>query len=145
MTNPIDIDILRGKAAETPQDRLPAARHQREGHVHDCVVVVLSDDTLLDGLDELRWRLGGMLEPGPSRLVLDLSRVSRLSSTTIATLLWVKRTCRLRAVEFDVRRPSRASIGLLLRTGLLSPRAVDDPRHRVAASLGAGTAGEAPK
>ena len=114
MTNPIDVDA-------------PRAGLQ----VHDCVVVVLSDDALLDGPDELRRRLGDVLEPGPARVVLDLSRVSRLSSTTIATLLWAKKTCRSRAVELAVRRPSRGSVGVLLRTGLLPSSTVGDSRHQV--------------
>ena len=85
----------------------------------DAVVVILSDDTLLDTLGELRWRLGGLLESGPSRLVLDLSRVSRLSSTTVGVLLWVRRGCRARGVEVVVRRPTRGSIRVLHRTGLI--------------------------
>lgn len=103
----------------TPRGRL-ATTPQSEGLVHDAVVVVLADETLAATLEELRSRLSGMLEQGPSRLVLDLSRVSRLSSTTIATLLWTKRTCASRSVEVVVRRPSRGSVRVLHRTGLLT-------------------------
>jgi anti-anti-sigma regulatory factor len=105
-------------AVQDARTRPPVLCH--EDRVHDAVVLVLSDETLLDALEELRARLGGLLEPGPSRLVVDLSRVSRLSSTTIATLLWVKRTCGARAVDVVVRRPSRGSVGVLHRTGLLT-------------------------
>ena len=79
----------------------------------DTVVVTLSDD-------DLRWRLGTLLEPGPSTLVLDLSRLQRLSATTIAVLLWVRRRCRARGVRVVLRRPSRGSIDVLRRAGLQS-------------------------
>jgi anti-anti-sigma factor len=91
-----------------------------EEHVHDAVVVVLSDELLHEGLEDLRWRLPDLLESGPSRLVVDLSRVSRLSSATTATLLWVSRSCRTRSVEVVLRRPSRVTAGVLHRAGLLA-------------------------
>ncbi|WP_199907699.1 STAS domain-containing protein [Nocardioides terrigena] len=114
-----------GRTGAAPVPRTGATVLCREDRVHDVVVLVLSDDTLLDALEELRVRLGGLLEPGPSRLVVDLSRVSRLSSATIATLLWVKRTCAARAVDVVVRRPSRGSVGVLHRTGLLTAPTTD--------------------
>jgi len=83
-------------------------------------VVSLRDDRLREPLADLRWRLDGLLASGPSTLVIDVSEVTRLSSATVAVLLWVKRRCRARGVRVVLRRPSRRNVELLRRMGLVS-------------------------
>ena len=126
----VSIDIHRLAVARA--DR--RARRGEPGEGRDArgetVVIMLSDDTLLATLADLRWRLGALLESGPSTLLLDLSGVRRLSSATIAVFLWVRKRCSVRGVHLVVRRPSRRSIDVLRRTGLLSTLVSDDAeRH----------------
>lgn len=123
------LGTLRGMTAPIDTRRLAVARAARRARAGDrvdhdvrpgTVVVALRDEDLLKTLTDLRWRLGGLLESGPSTLVLDVSQVRRLSSATIAVLLWVKRRCLTRGVQVVVRRPSRDSLAVLARTGLQS-------------------------
>lgn len=79
----------------------------------------LDDDCLRQGITDLRWRLGRLLAGGQSTLVVDVSGLDRMSSTTLAALLWVKRRCRARRVGVVVREPSRHSLEQLRRTGLM--------------------------
>jgi ABC-type transporter Mla MlaB component len=53
------------------------------------VCVALSDDRMAQGLNDLRWHLPTLLAGGTNTLVIDVSDVARLSSTCVATLLWV--------------------------------------------------------
>ncbi|SDU76690.1 STAS domain-containing protein [Jiangella alkaliphila] len=84
----------------------------------DSAVVPLSDQTLREGIHDLRWRLEEMLADGPSALVVDVSGLTRLSSPTIAALLWTKRRCSARGVRVMLSHPDQAMAGLLHRTGL---------------------------
>ena len=126
----VSIDIHRLAAARA--DRRARSGEPGEGFDArgETVVITLSDDTLLATLAELRWRLGALLESGPSTLVLDLSEVRRLSSTTIAVFLWVKKRCSVRGVHVVVRRPARGNIDVLRRTGLLDTLDTDDVERR---------------
>lgn len=85
----------------------------------DVAVLTLHDDERELARGELRGHLGSLLEPGPSTLVLDLSAVRRLSSDGVDGLLWLRRRCLGRAVNVVLRQPSRQSVDLLRRTGLL--------------------------
>jgi anti-anti-sigma factor len=82
------------------------------------VVIGLDDASLLDGLSDLRWRLGQLLHEGAETLIVDLSRLERFSSATLATLLWTQRSCRARGVHLVVRGPGRRCREVLTRTGL---------------------------
>jgi anti-anti-sigma factor len=84
----------------------------------NSAVVPLSDQTLRDGIHDLRWRLEEMLADGPSALIVDVSGLSRLSSPTIAALLWAKRRCTARGVRVTLSHPDQAMVGLLHRAGL---------------------------
>lgn len=84
----------------------------------DTVVVALADETLLEGLADLRWGLRGLLTHGVSTLVVDVAGVERLSSATVAALLRAKRHCRARGGGVVVRGASRRSLDVLHRTGL---------------------------
>lgn len=89
------------------------------------VLVVLDDPTLLRGLGDLRWRLDHLLVGHPPVLVVDISALSRLSSATLAALLWAHRTCRRRGGRVLLRGPNKRCHDLLTRTGLLDLFAVD--------------------
>src|SRR3712207_1853252 len=53
----------------------------------DEVTIRLTDDLLADGLADVRWLLHDALLAGARRLVVDLSRVTVLSSTAVASFL----------------------------------------------------------
>ena len=125
-----------GMVASIDMHRLAAARADRWARHSTpeeawspagAVVVTISDETLLDRLADLRWRLSVLLESGPSSLVLDLSELRRLSAATIAVLLWTKRRCRARRVDLVVRGPARGNVDALQRTGLVTGR---EPERR---------------
>jgi anti-anti-sigma factor len=82
------------------------------------VVVRLDDETLLRGLTDLRWRLGGLMTSDTMTLVLDVSKLDRLSSATLAAMLWAQRTCQARGGRVVVRGPNRRCREVLERTGL---------------------------
>lgn len=84
-----------------------------------CIVMRLDDNALRQGVADLRWRLPQLLAGGHPTLVIDISGVERISSTTVAAILWVKRRCRGRRVRVVVRDPSRRSLEQLRRTGLM--------------------------
>jgi anti-anti-sigma regulatory factor len=113
-------------------DRLGAARRPESTHdalATGCAVVVLRDDTLIDGLSQLRRGLDQLLARGQDTLVIDVSGLARLSSTTVARLLWVKRRCLARQVRVVIREPSRATVAMLRRTGLIGAIDVEGSHH----------------
>lgn len=81
-------------------------------------VVTLADDSLLHGLTEIKARLADMPHSGGADLVLDLSRLDRLSSATLAAMLWARRTCYARGGRVVVRNPNRRCREVLTRTGV---------------------------
>lgn len=84
----------------------------------DPVVVELDDASLLEGLTRLRSGVSAHLVGGNQRLVVDIAGVSRLSSATVAALLWAKRHCHSRGGHVVVRGPSQDSVDMLRRAGL---------------------------
>lgn len=116
-----------------------AASHQYLLDAHgDCVVIALDDASLREGISDLRWRLDHLLADGQPTLVIDISRVSSLSSASVAAMLWAKRRCQARQARVVVRGPSRRSLDLLRRTGLASALEIA-PSHSVRDG-GSGTA-----
>ena len=89
-------------------------------------IVMLSDETVVDGLPELRWELRNLILDGARHIVVDLSRVERLSSNALATLLSAHRACRARGGGLVIRRPNRRSLDLLHHTGLHRVFVVED-------------------
>jgi anti-anti-sigma factor len=85
----------------------------------------LTGTSLAHVLDNLERRLAVALEAGPRTLVVDMSAVGRISSTTVAALLWTKRRCSSRGVEVRLRGPSRRCLDALERVGLLGVLAVE--------------------
>jgi len=88
------------------------------GRDDQTVRVALDGRVMAQGLGDLRWRLPQMLAGGTETLVVDVAEVDRLSSTAIATLLWVKRSCAARRVRVVLSRPSDHTARVLKRTGL---------------------------
>ena len=82
------------------------------------LAIALADATLAHGLGELRWRLDPLLAGGTHTVEIDVSRVDRLSSGCIATLLWVKRTCAARQIRVVLSSPTPHTLDQLKRTGL---------------------------
>lgn len=79
--------------------------------------------------DEFEHRLDTALAARPRALVLDMVAVDRVSSTTIAMLLWARRRCAAHGIEIELGRPSRRCHDALERAGLLdlvSPTARGD-------------------
>lgn len=99
-------------------DRRAPSRRDSDAET-DVAVLTLHDDERELTRGQLRGHLGSLLEPGPSTLVLDLSAVRHLSSDGVDGLLWLRQRCRGRAVDVVLRQPSRQSVDLLRRTGLL--------------------------
>ncbi len=92
---------------------------RREGRAGTCVVV-LADASLLHGLSEIKGRLSDTTGGGTEVLVLDLTDLDRLSSATLAAMLWARRTCAARGGRVVVRGPNRRCRDVLTRTGLAS-------------------------
>ena len=78
----------------------------------------LHDDSLLQDLTHLRSDVRAHVAQGRERIVVDVAAVGRLSSATVAALLWAKRYCRARGGRIVVRGPSQDSVDMLVRAGL---------------------------
>lgn len=76
------------------------------------------DGMLAEGSGELRNRLAELVPGGTRTLSVDLSAVERLSSTCVATLLWVKRVCSARGVHVVLANTPERTLEVLTRTGL---------------------------
>lgn len=85
----------------------------------DDVALSLDDATLLRGLGQLRWHLDELMADRPPGLVVEISGLSRLSSATLAALLWAQRGCRGRGGRVVLRGPNKRCRDVLVRTGLV--------------------------
>lgn len=90
-----------------------------------AAVMALESAGLMPTLDDLEQRLDAALAGGPRTLVLDMSAVARVSSTTVAALLWARRRCSARGVEVVLRNPSRRCLAAMRRAGLLTAVATE--------------------
>jgi len=81
-------------------------------------IIVLDERTANSGLIDMRERVDAHLRSGSMSMVVDISRVPRLSSTLLASLLWAHRACQRRGGSVTLRGPNRACRDLLARTGL---------------------------
>lgn len=89
-----------------------------DGAGYSDVVIVLHDDALPSGLTRLRQVVRDAFLDGGARVVVDVAGLQRLSSATVAALLWANRHCAQRGGVVVLRAPSESSLGLLRRTGL---------------------------
>lgn len=106
------------------QARSPRRSASSPGHL------VLDDAGLLRGVADLRWRLDDLLPHGAHALVVDIHGLTRLSSQTLAALLWAQRRCRLRGGHVRLLGANRRSRELLARTGLTEVFHVLPPDER---------------
>lgn len=83
------------------------------------IVVVFDDSAITVSLIELRCGVAALLQSGTSHLVVDISRLDRLSSSTVAALLWAQRMCRARGGTVVLRGVTRRGHRTLRRTQLL--------------------------
>lgn len=86
---------------------------------HDEVILWLEDTTLIRGLSTLRWNLEELLAGRRPVLLVDISGLTRLSSPTLAALLWAQRFCRRRGGGVVLRGANNRCLDVLARTGLL--------------------------
>jgi anti-anti-sigma factor len=96
------------------------------------VLLSVTDDTLRDGVADLRWMLHDALLAGARRVVVDLGGVHTLSSSAVASLLSAHRTCRARGGAVVLRGANRRTQDLLSRTGLWRVLRLEPVRGRVA-------------
>lgn len=82
------------------------------------LVIVLDDRTLPSGLTRLRSVVRDAFLGGGARVVVDVAGLQRLSSGTVAALLWANRHCAQRGGVVVLRSPSESNLQLLRRTGL---------------------------
>ncbi len=89
-----------------------------ESVLANWALVILSEESLSDGIPELRWELHTLIVDGARNVVVDVSRVELLSSSALACLLSTHRACRSRGGGVIIRRPNRRTLDLLRHTGL---------------------------
>lgn len=82
------------------------------------VAVALDDRSLPLGLSRLRSAVRASLLQGGSRVVVDIGGLHRLSSPTVAALLWANRQCAQRGGCVVLQSPTEQTLALLRRTGL---------------------------
>lgn len=115
---------------------MPAAPTALPGAADDEVLLRLSDAEVSDGLADLRWALHDALLAGARRLVLDVSDVSSLSSSAVASFLAAHRTCRARGGGVVLTGANRRTEDLLHRTGLWRVLLIEEQHpHRSRFSL----------
>ena len=81
----------------------------------------LREASLHHDLIGLRSTVAEVILTRTHRVVVDVSTLSRPSSSTVAALLWAKRSCARAGVEFAVRGARSANRDVLRRCGLLAP------------------------
>lgn len=87
-------------------------------HPTDEVLLRVADDHPVDTLSVLRPRLRAHAAAGARVAVVDVSGLSRVSSSTLTGLLVTKRRCRALGVRLEVRGAAPAVHALLYRAGL---------------------------
>ena len=104
------------------------------------VAVVLDDRSLPHGLSLLRSAVRAGLLHGGSRVVVDISGVQRLSSPTVAALLWANRQCAQRGGSVVLTAPTDQTLAVLRRTGLADVIRVQPAGTTPARALDSGAA-----
>ncbi|GAB3436968.1 hypothetical protein GCM10027517_07860 [Phycicoccus ginsengisoli] len=79
----------------------------------------LREASLAHDLLGLRSTVAEVLLTRTHRVVVDVSALSRPSSSAVAALLWAKRSCTRAGVEFTVHGARPANRDVLRRCGLL--------------------------
>ena len=90
-------------------------------------LVRLHDIALTGALDEVEFSHSAPLDEGPHTMAVDMSRVQKLSFTTVAALLWIRRCSKARGIEVVLRDTPPSFVDRLQRAGLLGVLAVEPP------------------
>lgn len=104
------------------------AQHRADEVYRSAVVIALDDRTLPSGLARLRTVVRDAFLDGGARVVVDVAGLQRLSSGTVAALLWANRHCHQRGGLVVLRSPSESNLELLRRTGLGDVLQVETPQ-----------------
>ena len=99
----------------TIQQAHPAHLPPGEGDI----TVTLHDDTLTHDLAVLRGRVARSAVRTGADVRVDVAGLRRVSSVTVAALLWARRTCGARGVAFAVHGATEGQWVVLQRCGLL--------------------------
>ncbi len=91
-----------------------------------AVTVRLHEPSLAHDLAVLRSQLAECMLRGRGGVTIDLSDVGRISSPTVAALLWARRSCAARRLPFAVTGCASQNQGVLRTCGLLSTPAVGE-------------------
>ncbi len=84
----------------------------------DLVFVPLNEGSLAHDLLVLRASAAECLIRGEGTITVDVSSLRRLSSETIAALLWTRRKCNGHGIGFSVLGAKAAAAQALTRCGL---------------------------
>ena len=79
----------------------------------------LRDASLAHDLVTLRSTVADVLRMRTEWVLVDVSELSRPSSSAVAALLWAKRSCARGGVDFEVRGARHGNREVLRRCGLL--------------------------
>ena len=90
-------------------------------------VVTLDETALPAGVLQLRAAVASAVRVGERRLVVDISRLDRLSSSTLSALLWAQQRCRAYGGAVVLRGISQRNRRMLSNTGLWRVFATDTP------------------
>lgn len=98
-------------------------RHPQGLDLPTGVVVPLRDATLTDDLARLRSEVATTVLHGRGGITVDLSAVERISSPTVAAVLWARRSCSARRIPFAVTGNPGRNARVLRSCGLLGQEA----------------------
>lgn len=97
------------------------------GHQRSYVTVALDDEsTPSQPTGDLMSRLRPLFNEGLTTVLVDISRAHRLSSDTVAALLWARREASARGGRVVLHAPNRRSAALVSRSVLGGLFEVDD-------------------
>lgn len=89
------------------------------GNQRTYVTVTLDDEsTASRATENLTSRLRELFKEGLTTVLVDISRAQRLSSDTVAALLWARREAAARGGRIVLHAPNRRSAALVSRSVL---------------------------
>jgi anti-anti-sigma regulatory factor len=97
-----------------------------ESGVGPARAVALRDASLTQDLRALRSNVAEVLRTKPESVLVDVSGLTRPSSSVVAALLWAKRSCARGGVGFSVRGVGNRNGEVLPRCGLFVVPIEDD-------------------
>jgi anti-anti-sigma factor len=107
------------------------SRAERDG----CVIAVLRGGLDITSAPALREKLLGLLRPGASRLIVDLSAVGSADGSGFAVLVGARRRAGLLGGWLRLASPAPEVAGVLSATGLAASPARRSPARQAAPSV----------